>query len=252
MPNEDFPWNSPTAVGADFQATVWTDLRAIASGNDPTRQREALERICCVYWKPLYAFIRRQGNSPEVARELTQDFFHHLLKRERLKLADQKRGRFRSFLLKSLQRFLISEWDRRCAKKRDERLVVSLDVPMGDEGDLALDPASPGEPPDLAFDLQWARELFAVVRHRLEVELSSPEKAPLLRLLPVALREESEVSYAELGAQLGKSEDAVKKAIERLRTRWEALVREEVAATVQSSEDVETELRELLALVSHR
>ena len=74
----------------------------------------------------------------------------------------------------------------------------------------------------------------------------------LRTLLPVALREETEVSYAELGRQLGKSEDAIKKAIERLRARWEALVREEVAATVQSTEDVETELRELLALVSSR
>lgn len=250
---DDFPWNSPTGVGADFQATAWSDLRALATGNDPARQREALERLCRVYWKPLYAFIRRQGNPPDAARELTQDFFCHLLKKERIKLADQKRGRFRSFLLKSLQHFLISDWDRRCAKKRDTRLVVSLDVPLGgEEGEWTLDPVAPGESPDRAFDLQWARELFAQVRQRLEAELAAPDKHALRTLLPVALREETEVSYAELGRQLGKSEDAIKKAIERLRARWEALVREEVAATVQSTEDVETELRELLALVSSR
>ncbi|MCI0534539.1 MAG: sigma-70 family RNA polymerase sigma factor [Verrucomicrobiales bacterium] len=241
------PWELPTSAGAEFQSTPWTDLRTFAAGTDPVRQREALERICRSYWKPLYAFIRRRGYSPDAARDLTQDFFHHLLKKERLKLADQRRGRFRSFILKSLQNFLASDWDRRSAKKRDERLVISLDEPIGD-GDLFLDPASADESPDRIYDKLWALGLMARVRRRLEAELASGEKDSLLRLLPIATME-TKAPYSVLAEQLGKSEDAIKKAVERLRDRWKQLLCEEIAATVQSVEDVETEMRELLAIV---
>lgn len=248
MPHDEFGWNSPTNVGAEFQPTAWTDLRAISSGADPIRQREALERICRVYWKPIYAFIRRHGNSSDVARDLTQDFFYHLLRKERLKLADQRRGRFRSFVLKALQNFLASDWDRRSAKKRDSRLVVSLDEPLG-EDEHTLDVASPEARPDELFDRVWALDLLSAVRKRLATELLQENKAKLLRLLPLALLEDDTSKYAEIAPELGMTEAAVSKAIVRLRERWEQVLREEISTTVQSSEEVEGELRELLDLL---
>lgn len=249
MNNEAFPWQSPTRAGADFEATRWTDLRAVAVGRDPVKQRDALERLCRAYWKPIYAFIRRQGQAPDAARDLTQDFFHHLLRKERLKLVDQRRGRFRSFILAALRNFLASDWDRRSARKRDERQLVSLDVDLDSEGEQRFEPRAGDETPDRMFDRLWAIDLLATVRSRLEAELASPDKRPLRRLLPTALHEDRDCRYAELAVELGKSEDAVKKAIERLRTRWETLLREEVATTVQVPEDVEMELRELLVAI---
>ena len=249
MPETDLPWNAATASGAELQPTSWTDLRAIGSGPDPVRQRDALERICQVYWKPIYAFIRRRGQSPDAARDLTQGFFYHLLRKERLKLADQKRGRFRSFVLKSLQNFLASDFDRRFAQKRDERVVVSLDEPLDDDG-RTMDPAGSGASPDEAFDRLWALDLLAAVRRRLETELRAENRSSQLRLLPLAVLEDADTKYAEVATELGMSESAVKKAIERLRDRWEQALREEIAATVQSPDEVETELRELLAVLA--
>lgn len=249
MSEADFPWNSPTQVGAEFQPTAWTDLRALSAGADPVRQRDALERICRVYWKPIYAFIRRRGHPTDSARDLTQDFFHHLLRKERLKLADQKRGRFRSFVLKALQNFLASDFDRRFAQKRDERVVVSLDEPLGEDGHT-LDPAGTGASPDEIFDRLWALDLLATVRRRLEAELRAANKTSQLRLLPLAVLEDEDSKYAAVAGELGMSESAVKKSIERLRDRWEQALREEIAATVQSPDEVEVELKELMAVLA--
>lgn len=248
-PESPFPWESPTQVGAEFPPTAWTDLRSLSAGDDPVRQRDALERLCRVYWKPIYAFIRRRGQPPDAARDLTQDFFHHLLRKERLKLADQRRGRFRSFILRALQNFLASDWDRRSAQKRDERVVIPLDAPLDEEG-RTLDPAGGTAPPDLAFDRLWALELLAAARRRLVDDLTAENRDRQLRLLPLALREDLETSYAAIAAELGLTEAAVKKAVERLRDRWQAALRTEIAATVQSPDDVEEELRELLAVLA--
>lgn len=248
MALDESAWNAATGVGAEFPPTAWSDLRALSLAADPVKQRAALERICRTYWKPIYAFIRRRGHAPAAAQDLTQDFFHHLLRKERLKLADQKRGRFRSFIQKSLANFLASDWDRRSAQKRDERVVVSLDVTY-DDGTLCFEPAA-SEAPDRAFDRAWAAHLLGAVRVRLEAELRREGKTQLLRLLPLAVREVEDTRYAAVAGTLGLSEAAVKKAIERLRDRWEKLLREEVAATVQSPAEVEAELRELLILLA--
>lgn len=248
MPHQGFPWDAPTGVGADFQPTAWTDLRSLASGQDPERQRDALERLCRTYWKPIYAFIRRRGHSQEAARDLTQDFFHHLLCKERLKLVDQRRGRFRSFILRALQNFLASDWDRRTARKRDERVVVSLDEPT-DDGGARYEPPSGGDAPDQTFDRLWALDLLATVRRRLETDLTQAGKAAQIRLLPLAMLDEDETRYGTVAAELGMAEPAVRKAIERLRLRWATLLREEVAATVQTADDIDAELREVLAVL---
>ena len=247
MSDSALPPVSPTAVGAQFQPTAWSDLLALTHAADPAQQRAALERICRAYWKPIYAFIRRSGHPPAEAQDLTQDFFQHLLRKERIKLADQRRGRFRSFILKALQNFLASDWDRRHARKRDCRTVVSLDESMED-GRLVAE-ARTDETPAHAFDRNWALDVVTSVRNRLQGELREAGRGQPLELLPLALLEDTDTRYAAAATQLGMTEAAVKKAVQRLRARWAELLREEIASTVQSQEDVEVEYRELLVLL---
>lgn len=241
--------------GGRFPATSWTDLSALAVGVDPERQMEALQRICQRYWKPIHAYIRRRGHDHEAARDLTQDFFHHLLRKERLKLADQARGRFRTFILTALGHFLASEWARRTAKKRDERIVVPLEMPGADAAGDAMggfarfEPKDAGDTPDRAFDRLWAAEVLRSTRARLLSELTAEARPEPLRLLALALDEAGDDSYATLSAELGKSEAALRKAVERLRSRWRSLLMAEVAATVPSPADIEPELRELLEII---
>jgi len=244
-----FAWQEPTRVGSEFAPTVWSQVRAAGSDSDPLRQREALEQICRIYWKPIYAFIRRQGRDSEMARDLTQDFFHHLLSKERLRLADQRRGRFRCFLLTALQNFLRSEWDRRCAKKRDERVVVPLDMTLDTEG-MVVDPPSLEAGPDQWFDRIWATELFRATRQSLERELDLEGKGAQPGLLALALGDPGCPDPREVAAELGMKEPAVRKAAERLRGRWLGCLRRQIAATVLSADDIDEELRELLRVVS--
>ena len=222
-------------------------MRKAGQSGDPAAALEAWEFLCRAYWKPVYAYIRRLGNPTELAKDLTQGFFFHLLRRERIKWADSNVGKFRSFLLGSLNRFMHSEWDRRIAQKRDERLVVSLDQTDG-EGDLMIEPAA-GLPPDRCFERDWAASLLRRVRQRLIEDLNLSGKDIQLALMPSALYEADGPSYQVLARDLGISEDRVKKTVQRLRERWGTLLREEVLATVSDPSEVEAEIRYLLQVV---
>ena len=150
--------NPTTDASERFRTTAWSTIQQAAQNGDPSLALEAWEHLCRAYWRPVYAHIRRWGNPPELAKDLTQDFFYHLLRPERLKRADRSRGKFRSFLLATLNHFLHSEWDRRIAQKRDERVVISLDE-ADLKGALDLEPAG-GIAPDQAFERDWAASLL--------------------------------------------------------------------------------------------
>ena len=118
----------PAAKGPRlFTTTHWSVVLAAGRSNDP-RATEALERLCCTYWRPLYLFVRNSGYDEEAAKDMTQAFFERLLEKDYVKDADPARGRFRSFLLASLKHFLANEWDRIKAVKRGGRFqFVALD-----------------------------------------------------------------------------------------------------------------------------
>jgi RNA polymerase sigma-70 factor (ECF subfamily) len=196
---------------------------------------------------PVYYHICRWGNSPEAAKDLTQDFFYHLLCRERLKKADRARGKFRSFLLTTLNHFLHSEWDRRIAQMRDERVVVSLDQTDAD-GRPLIEPTG-GLSPDVLFDRQWAASVFRRVRERLVDELELQGRKVPLALLSVALHEAESVPYRSLAEKLQVSEDNVKQMVKRLRQRWGEILREEVSITVEHPSDADEEIQYLLQIV---
>lgn len=216
-----------------------------AGRSDTTRSHDALAKLCQTYWHPLYAYVRRRGHSPEDAQDLTQGFFAHLLEHNAMATASPKRGRFRSFLLASLNHFLSDEWDKARAKKRGAGKVISLDTQSAETW-LRQQP-SENLTPEKAFELRWAITLLEQVYGRLEAEHRQQGKAELFDALRTTLAGPgNSAPHAELAARLNMSEGAVKVAVHRLRQRYRALLRETIAETVASEAEVEEELRYLL------
>jgi RNA polymerase sigma-70 factor (ECF subfamily) len=247
-----FAQDSPSAApagGPRFLTTHWSVV--IRAGVDDTADAQAaLSELCGVYWYPLYAFVRRLGRSPQDAEDLTQAFFARLLEKNYIAAADQEKGRFRTFLLVALKRFLANRWDREHAQKRGGfATVVSLDQGVA-ESRFEAEPAH-DERPDMLFERQWAMTLLEQVLGRLQAEYAATDRAELFGHLRACLtKDEAALPYAEIGARLNLSEGAVKMAVQRLRVRYRELLREEIAKTVDSPDDIEDELRQLFAVFS--
>jgi RNA polymerase sigma factor (sigma-70 family) len=218
-----------------------------AGRNDTTRAQAALSHLCEVYWYPLYAFVRQRGHSPEDAQDLTQEFFARLLEKGTLAHADPARGRFRSFLLATLNHFLANEWKKAHTIKRGgDTAVISLDWAAAEQW-YALEPADPCTP-ESTFERRWALALLQAVLDRLEDEYRQEGKQELYAVLQQALPGSGKSQpYAVLAAQLKMSEGAVKVAVHRLRRRYREVLRGELADTVGAPEEVEDELRHLFA-----
>ena len=143
-----------------FNTTRWSlILSSLGGQGEEEKAREALAQLCRIYWRPIFAFICRQGRSAEDAQDLTQEFFLMILKSNLLQRADAERGRFRSLLLKSLQNFLIDAHTKAQAKKRGgEVQFVSWDEWMAEAPSRLTLPAAALEnwPPERIFDVRWA------------------------------------------------------------------------------------------------
>jgi len=215
-----------------------------AARSDTTRARAALENLCQTYWPPLYAYVRRRGYSPEDAQDLTQEFFARLLERNAVASVAPKKGRFRSFLLASLNHFLTDEWDKARAQKRGGGKVISLDLQNAETrlGEIPVENFTP----EKAYEHRWAITLLEQVYQRLGEEYREQDKTALFDALRFTLAGKSNAApYAELARKLVMSEGAVKVAVHRLRQRYRALLRETIADTVSSPDEVEEELRYL-------
>lgn len=234
---------------AHFATTRWTLV--LSAGRDtPAQARQALEQLCQAYWYPLYAYIRRRGKSPQDAEDLTQAFLTQLLEKHSLAAARRDRGKFRSFLLASLNHFLSDQWDKARAQKRGGgRAAISFDA-LSAESRYAAAPQAELTP-EKVFARQWALQLLAQVLHNLEAEFAAQGKADLFGHLRGCLTgQRSTQPYAELAARLGMSEGAVKVAVHRLRQRYRALLRAQIAETLSAQDDVEEELRDLFAALA--
>jgi len=197
----------------------------------------------------VYAFVRRKGHSPEDAQDLTQEFFARFLEHKYVALADQSRGKFRTFLIRSLEHFLINEWQKaRAGKRGGNHQVISWNE-VEAENLYSLERVD-GMTPDRIFEKRWATSLLDTVMKRLRAEFSTPEKRELFEALKQTVWGQSpEVSYKEMGAKLGMAEGAVKVAAHRLRLGYRDLLKQEVARTVSSPEEVEEELRYLAGVL---
>ena len=237
--------HSPDSPGdASFATTDW-GLIALARDGDSGPARQALADLCASYWYPLYAYIRRRGQPADRAQDLTQGYFASLLGKNFLGAIGPEKGRFRSFLLASCQNYLANESDRERTRKRGGGcLTVSIDVPDA-EGRYAREPCH-GLTAERLFERRWALTLLDRVLERLGDEMAKRGKGPLFeRLRPALLGDGSAVPHKRVAQEMAMSESAVKMAALRLRERYRALVREEVARTVGAPGDIDDEIRDL-------
>jgi RNA polymerase sigma factor (sigma-70 family) len=232
-----------------FTATHWSVVLA-ARGGDSTRARAALEALCRAYWYPLYAFVCRMGQSPHDAEDSVQGFFALCLEKNYLAAAEEAKGRFRSFLLLALKRFLAKERDKSHARKRGgDQKPIALDG-LTAEQRYALEPAEHLSA-DKLFERRWALTLLEQVLSRLcDEQAAAGQREAFEQLKEFLLAGGRGTPYAELAVRLGTSEGAVKVAVHRLRQRYRELLEEEIANTVTSPEEAEEERRYLLAVLS--
>jgi len=246
----DFAIGSSRSHGHErFTATHWSVVLAARDGNS-TRARAALEVLCRTYWYPLYAFLRRMGQSPHDAEDSVQSFFALCLEKNYLAAAEEAKGRFRSFLLLALKRFLAKERDKSGADKRGGgQKPIALDGLTAEER-YALEPAEMMSA-DKLFERRWALTLLERVLSRLQDEQAAAGQGEgFEQLKEFLLTVGRGTPYAELAVRLGTSEGAIKVAVHRLRQRYRELLLEEIANTVTSPEEAEEERRYLLAVVS--
>jgi RNA polymerase sigma factor (sigma-70 family) len=233
--------------GVAFTTTHWSVV--LAAQDETPAAREALEKLCRTYWRPVYGFVRRQGVGPEEAKDLTQGFFALLLERRDLDTVRKEKGRLRSYLLTSLKHFLTNEHHRAIAIKRGEgQLLIPLD--QLHEGERAgFEPADTSTA-DQIYERRWALVLLDQVLTRLGDEYGASGNAALFEHLKALLTDEPDhPSHAQIADELGMTENAVKQAFHRLRERYRQLLREEIAHTVMAPGDIEDELRHLIAVL---
>ncbi len=227
-----------------FVTTHWSVVLA-AGLNESDVAGHALEQLCRTYWYPLYVYTRRRGYGVEEAKDLTQEFFFRLIQKNYLGDVVQGKGRFRYFLLAALKHFLADEWDKATTQKRGGgHFIIPLDE-LNPEDRYHLEPRD-DETPERAFERRWALTLLEIAIARLREEFQLAGKAASFDELKVFITgDRPDLSYAEVAARLGTTEAATKMTVTRMRQRYRALLRAEIANTVQDTAEVDAELREL-------
>jgi RNA polymerase sigma-70 factor (ECF subfamily) len=238
------------AQGSRFATTHWSVVLA-AGKSTSAQQKQALETLCQSYWFPLYAFLRQRGYDNHQAEDYTQGFFAHILEKHDLQKADPKYGKFRSFLLIRLKGFLADEHDRSHALKRGGgKKILSFNV-QDAEGQYALESADQLSP-EKRFEKAWALTVLERTMDRLEAEMIQKNKQGHFEHLKVYLTiEKDDLPYAHAGEKLNMAEGAVRVAVHRLRRRYRQLLRDEIAQTVGSEDQIDEEVGHLFAALAY-
>lgn len=233
----------------DFATTHWSVVLAAGNREDGSSSR-ALEQLCRAYWPPLYAYVQRRVDSTHEAQDLTQAFFKRLLEKDYLADADPERGRFRAFLITAFKHFLANEWDRQAALKRGGGMRrFSLDFDS-DRVAGGIEPTDT-ETPEQIYERQWTLTLLDRVIQRLQRELERAGRGAEFNRLKNFIIGQSGESYAQAGADIGLNESAARMAASRMRNRYRAILREEIAQTVASPDDVDDEIQHMFAILSN-
>ena len=211
--------------------------------------RNALQKLCQMYWYPLYAYVRHRGYSDADAKDLTQAFFARMLQTDGFSSADRMKGRFRSFLLGAMKHFLANEWHRENTKKRGGGMqFVEWD---------SLDPEARYQrglhhqtTPESLFDREWALETISSSLEALHREMRDAGKEDQFDKLKGFLTGSDSLSRQALAKELVMSENSLKVTIHRLRKRYRDLLRQAVHATVDKDENLEVEMKYLIAALS--
>jgi RNA polymerase sigma factor (sigma-70 family) len=236
---------NPDTTSSIFPRTRWTLVAKLHRADAPGAV-QAWDELCRAYWKPVMDYLRRHHPSHDEAEDIAQEFFCKLVQKELLRDVSSGKGRLRAWLLMLLKRFMLNAQAHAHAQKRGGHLQkVSLDVQPDAGGG-----AEQSEEWEVVFDRQWAFALIERVFGRLREEHQRPAQQRTFEVLRPLLLHLPPGGLTNSAAKLDMSEGAVKVALHRLRQRFGTILREEVAATVASDEDVEDELRHLLRVIS--
>ena len=237
------------APGA-FPNTRWSVVLAATQRQSP-ESAAALEAICRAYWYPLYAYVRRCGQSPHDAQDLTQEFFCRLLAKHWLDSADRAKGKLRTFLIVALKNFMSQEWRRASAQRRGGGQALSQFDTAFAESRYGADNHALG--PDEIFDRQWAMTLLELTIERLRAEFAAAGKPGDFDALKDCLTAaHGAIAYPTVAARLGVNEGAARVAVHRLRKRFRQIYREEISQTLADGADLDAELRHLAAALAGR
>jgi RNA polymerase sigma-70 factor (ECF subfamily) len=249
MPDTNLTSETTPSNPQQFRTTRWSVVCS-ALDSETSGSRLAMEHLCRMYWYPVFHFIRRNGHNQHDAQDLTQAFFARFVEKQWLEKADRSRGRFRSFLLMILKRFLASEWKREHALKREGNLHwLSLNMDTA-ETRYAQEPANTTTP-EQSFEKQWALTLLETVMQTLKARYIEDNKTDLFEhLKPCLMGSRESQPYATLAAQLGMSEGAVKVSVHRLRNQYRECLRGEIAQTVSSPSEVDEEMKHLIRVLA--
>lgn len=232
-----------------FPTTRWSMIRKAGTeeGYDASK---ALADLCREYWQPLYAFVRRNGHSQHDAQDITQSFIVELIRGPLLERADPLRGRFRSFVITALKHFLLNSRRHEQAQRRGgSSETVPLDT-LGKEDGLEIEGFRDLSPED-HFQRSWALTTLDYVLADLRAEYEKAGRQELFAALhPYLAGKQNQSSYAEVGRGLGLSENTVAVSIHRMRRRYGELLRERIASTVSSVQEVDQEIADLMAALS--
>jgi RNA polymerase sigma factor (sigma-70 family) len=228
-----------------FPNTRWSVVLAVTQRPSP-ESAVALETLCRAYWYPLYAYVRRCGQTPQDAQDLTQEFFCRLIEKHWFNLANPEKGRLRTFLIVALKNFMAKEWRRSSAQRRGGgRAQVQLDTTVA-ESRYAVDGSSLAA--DETYDQQWALTLLDLTVNRLRAESAAAGKPGDFEVLKSCLMaERGAIDYAGVARGLGLNEGAARVAVHRLRKRFREVFREEISQTLADGADLDGELRHLAA-----
>jgi RNA polymerase sigma-70 factor (ECF subfamily) len=232
---------------ASFTTTHWSVV--LEAQSESPAAHDALEKLCRVYWRPIYSFVQRQSIGPEEAKDITQSFFADLLEHKSLTAVRKEKGRFRSYLLGALKYFLADERRRAMAIKRGKgQRLIPLEELSADER-IEMEPADPVTAEQI-YERRWASTVLERVLCLLKNEYVAAGNAVLFDSLKQLLPDEpGSPSQADIAGQLSMTANAVRQAFHRFRQRYQLLLREEIAHTVATPGDIEDELRHLIAVV---
>lgn len=242
----------PASANPVFHTTRWTMVNR-ARGDAP-EARAALGDLCEAYWTPVHRFLKREGRNDDESRELTQEFFSRLLAGGTLEKADPGKGRFRSYLLGALKHFLS---DSRRAEGRQKRggdvIIESIESGGGETSPGLSIPDPDAGATDAYFDRHWA---MAVMERGLEATresfLHAGKETQFELLKPWLIGDVEGLSQSDVAAELGMSTGAVKVAVHRLRQKFGEAIRQEIAETVDTEEEIAGELRYLIEALQAR
>jgi RNA polymerase sigma factor, sigma-70 family len=237
-----------------FPSTHWSAVLAAGrSQADPEIAQAALAELCQTYWTPLYSFVRSRGFSVEDAQDLTQSFFAYLIEHKIYVRTDQKKGRFRSFLLASLKNFLADALDReRTLKRGGAQSFLPLDEDRAKEAESLFQTHSATTSEDRIFERSWAEALVAAGLERLSAEYKSESRERLFKEFRIFLGGGADPppTYVELAIRLDMTESTLRSHVTRLRARYREALRSEVRRTVDTEAEVDEELHELLRVLT--